>query len=117
MKALVKFSKGPGNVEIREVEEPVFGPDQVKLEVAWCGLCGTDLHVYHDTFRNFPPVILGHEIVAVVVENRQKGKGFSAREKICVLGASPITFGGGLYFPRRGIIFFSARPGAAWATE
>ena len=68
MKALVKFSKGPGNVEIREVEEPHCGADQVKLEVAWCGICGTDLHVLQDTFRNFPPVVLGHEIAAKVVE-------------------------------------------------
>ena len=44
MKALVKFAKGPGNVEIRDVDDPPCGADQVKLEVSWCRICGTDLH-------------------------------------------------------------------------
>ena len=77
MKALVKFAKGPGNVELRDIEEPPCGPNQVKLEVAWCGVCGTDLHVVHDTFRNFPPVVLGHEIAASIVET---GKNVSRPE-------------------------------------
>ena len=68
MKALVKYASGEGNVEIREVEEPRCGDNQVKLEIAYCGICGTDLHVLHDTFRNYPPVILGHEFSGTVVE-------------------------------------------------
>ncbi len=68
MKALVKYASGEGNVEIREVEEPRCGDDQVKLEIAYCGICGTDIHVLHDTFRNYPPVILGHEFSGTVVE-------------------------------------------------
>jgi L-iditol 2-dehydrogenase len=54
MKALVKYASGEGNVDIREVEEPVCGDSQVKLEIAFCGICGTDIHVMHDTFRNYP---------------------------------------------------------------
>ncbi len=54
MKALVKYASREGNVEIREVEEPRCGDNQVKLEIAFCGICGTDLHVLHDTFRNYP---------------------------------------------------------------
>src|SRR5213083_616900 len=68
MKALVKYRSGPGNVALRDVEEPRCGRDQVKIEVAHCGVCGTDLHVLHDTFRNYPPVILGHEFSGTVVE-------------------------------------------------
>jgi len=66
MKALVKYESGIGNVEIREVEEPVCGRDQIKIEVGYCGICGTDLSVFHDKFRNYPPVILGHEIVGYI---------------------------------------------------
>ena len=68
MKALVKFAPGEGNVDVLEMPEPVCGPGQVKVEIAYCGLCGTDLHVLHDTFRNYPPVILGHEFSGTVVE-------------------------------------------------
>ncbi len=97
MKALVKFKPGPGNVELREVDEPCCGPDQVKLEVAWCGICGTDLHVNHDTFRNFPPVILGHEMAATLVESGRNVRGFAPGERFCVLGASAVTCGHCVY--------------------
>ena len=68
MKALVKYAPGDGNLDILDVEEPRCGDAQVKVEVAYCGVCGTDLHVMHDTFRNYPPVILGHEFSGTVVE-------------------------------------------------
>src|SRR5256885_8743508 len=111
MRALVKLAKGPGNVELREVEEPVCGTGQVKLEVAWCGLCGTDLHVYHDTFRNFPPVILGHEISAVIVEMGKNVQGLSLGEKFCVLGASTVTCGRCVYCCHGEFMFCPARRG------
>src|SRR5918992_1496275 len=68
MKALLKYAPGDGNVDIRDVDEPVCRDDQVKIEVAFCGVCGTDIHVLHDTFRNYPPVILGHELAGTVDE-------------------------------------------------
>src|SRR5438477_13037186 len=94
MKALVKFAKGPGNLELRDVEGPVCGPDQVKLEVAWCGICGTDLHVYHDTFRNFPPVILGHEFVGrVIEEGANVRRATDPAVRYAVLGATAVACG------------------------
>ena len=68
MKAVVKYAPGPGNIEVRDVKEPACGPGLVKVQVAFCGVCGTDLHVLHDTFRNYPPVILGHECAGTVSE-------------------------------------------------
>ncbi|MBC7190709.1 zinc-binding dehydrogenase, partial [Candidatus Aerophobetes bacterium] len=68
MKAVVKFEKGHGNVEVREVEEPRVGEGEVKIEVKAAGICGTDIHIYHDRFKNNPPVILGHEFCGVVRE-------------------------------------------------
>ncbi|WP_248930236.1 zinc-dependent alcohol dehydrogenase [Paenibacillus hamazuiensis] len=69
MKALVKTHPGPGNVELIDIPEPKIRPDVgVKIEVKYTGICGTDLHVYHDTFKNYPPVTLGHEFSGVVVE-------------------------------------------------
>ena len=68
MKALVKTARGPGNLEIREVPEPVCGEKGVKIEVAACGVCGTDIHVLKDEFPTNPPVIIGHEFCGRVVE-------------------------------------------------
>jgi len=68
MKALVKTKKGVGHIEVRDVPEPVPGPGQVKIKIAACGVCGTDIHVRHDTFPYWPPVILGHELAGTIVE-------------------------------------------------
>lgn len=63
MKALVKYSKGAGNMEIREVPEPKPGPGEVKIEVKAAGICGSDIHIYHDSIAIplNPPVVTGHE--------------------------------------------------------
>ena len=51
MKALVKTEKGPGHVEVRDVPEPKLTRDDwVKIRVKAAGICGTDLHIWHDQF-------------------------------------------------------------------
>ncbi len=67
MLALVKTQKGEGFVELREMPEPVPGPGEVLIEVKACGICGTDIHVLHDEFPYWPPVILGHEFSGEIV--------------------------------------------------
>ena len=111
MKALIKFAKGPGNVEIRDIEEPHCGADQIKLEVAWCGICGTDLHVFHDTFRNFPPVVLGHEMAATIVEVGKNVQHLAQGDKFCILGASAVTCGRCIYCRRGEFMFCRERRG------
>lgn len=68
MQALVKTQKGAGFLELREVPEPRAGSGEVLIEVKACGVCGTDIHVCHDRFPYWPPVILGHEFSGEVVE-------------------------------------------------
>ncbi len=68
MKGVMKFAPGVGNVEFRDVPEPDPPPGHVKLAVQLAGICGTDIHIYYDEFRSWPPVILGHEVVGIVVD-------------------------------------------------
>lgn len=111
MKALVKYAAGEGNVEIRDVPQPVCGEHQVKLQVEACGICGTDLHVYHDTFRNFPPVILGHEFAGHVVETGRAVAGVSLGDRYCVLGATAVTCGRCAYCRQGQFMFCRERRG------
>lgn len=67
MKAVMKVARGVGHVELREIPEPEPLPGQVKIAVRAAGICGTDLHIYKDEFRSFPPVVLGHEVAGEVV--------------------------------------------------
>jgi L-iditol 2-dehydrogenase len=93
MKALTKFEKGQGNVALMDMPEPICGENQVKLEVECCGICGTDLHVYHDTFRNYPPVIMGHEFAGKVVEMGKNVQNVKLGDTFSVLGATAVTCG------------------------
>jgi L-iditol 2-dehydrogenase len=111
MKALVKYAPGDGNVDIREIEEPCCGDNEVKLEIAYCGVCGTDLHVLHDTFRNYPPVTLGHEFSGTVVEVGRKVERVTIGERVVGLGATAVTCGDCQYCRSGYFIFCSKRRG------
>jgi L-iditol 2-dehydrogenase len=66
VKAVRKVAAGVGNVALCDVAEPTPGPGQVLLEVAYAGICGTDLHIYLDEYKAAPPVTLGHEVSATI---------------------------------------------------
>ena len=68
MKAVVKTAPGDGNVELRDIPEPDVAPGQVKIAVRAAGICGTDLHIFHDEFKSMPPVVLGHEVSGEIIE-------------------------------------------------
>lgn len=38
---------GKEDIRFEEVPEPVVDEGKVLVEVEWCGICGTDLHLYH----------------------------------------------------------------------
>jgi (R,R)-butanediol dehydrogenase/meso-butanediol dehydrogenase/diacetyl reductase len=72
---------GRKDVRVEDVPDPPPPPkDQVKVEVAFCGICGTDLHEYlggpiyipvrepHPLTGAQAPLVLGHEMSGVVVE-------------------------------------------------
>ncbi|MFC9499665.1 zinc-dependent alcohol dehydrogenase family protein [Streptomyces sp. NPDC056975] len=65
MKAAVIESVG--KAVVTEVPDPTPGPRDVVVEVAACGLCGTDLHILQGEFAPTLPVVPGHEFAGVVV--------------------------------------------------
>lgn len=93
MRALVKKSPGVGNVGIEEVPIPDCPPDGVRIEVAFTGICGTDIHVYHDRFPNYPPVILGHEFSGVVRETGPRVGRVKPGDRVTVLPSSAVVCG------------------------
>jgi L-iditol 2-dehydrogenase len=68
--AVVNFAPERGSVEIREIDKPEIGEDDVLLEVSNVGVCGSDLHQWtadHSWPVNYP-VVLGHEFGGHIVE-------------------------------------------------
>ncbi len=59
-----------GHIEVREVERPTPAPDQVLVEIARVGVCGSDAHYFHEgsigDFVVDAPLVLGHEASGVI---------------------------------------------------
>jgi L-iditol 2-dehydrogenase len=67
MKALLlsEYSK----LDVVDLPRPVAGPDEVVVQVAACGICGSDVHGYDGASgRRIPPLVMGHEAAGVVAE-------------------------------------------------
>lgn len=67
MKALVW--EGPRQMVLREVDRPKPASDEVLIQVAYSGICGSELGGYlgHNSLRK-PPLIMGHEFSGEIVE-------------------------------------------------
>ncbi|MFI2026347.1 zinc-dependent alcohol dehydrogenase family protein [Streptomyces buecherae] len=56
-----------GKVTVTTVPDPTPGPREVVVDVAACGLCGTDLHILEGEFAPTLPVVPGHEFAGEIV--------------------------------------------------
>ena len=79
MVGVVQYAMEKGAVELREV--PVPGDpsdDEVLLATRAVGVCGSDVHQYHNTnsWSVAVPVILGHEFCGVVAQTGRSVEGF-----------------------------------------
>jgi L-iditol 2-dehydrogenase len=54
-------------LELVEAPEPAIAPDEVLLQVAACGICGSDVHGFDGSSgRRIPPIIMGHEAAGTI---------------------------------------------------
>lgn len=86
MRAVVKFGRRPGDVAVQEVAEPAIRPDQVLVEMAAVGVCGSDIHLWHEnqSWTIQCPVILGHEWAGTIVEVGAAVTGWQVGERVAV---------------------------------
>lgn len=59
--------KEPGQLNIASRPVPVPGSHEVRVKIAFAGICGSDVHIYqgHNPFAKYPRVI-GHEFFGIV---------------------------------------------------
>jgi len=55
-------------MEIHEIEKPEIGPKDMLMRIKLCGICGSDVHLFHGEFPIPFPLTLGHEIIGEVAE-------------------------------------------------
>ncbi|CAM5561421.1 2-deoxy-scyllo-inosamine dehydrogenase OS=Streptomyces alboniger OX=132473 GN=CP975_08020 PE=3 SV=1 [Streptomyces alboniger] len=82
MKAAIVESVG--KVVVGEVPDPTPGPREVVVEVAACGLCGTDLHIKQGEFAPTLPVVPGHEFAGTVVALGGEVRGLAVGDRVAV---------------------------------
>lgn len=92
---------GKGQLELREFPPPAPEPGKAVVEIAGCGICGTDVHAYAYG-SPYPPAICGHEWAGTVsacgsgVDNVREGDRVAigiapacGRCDLCLAGAAP----------------------------
>ncbi len=84
MKAVVKYDNVAGATEVREVSVPAIGPDDVLVETAYIGICGSDPHMHHNkvSYKVNVPLILGHEFAGTIAEVGANVKGWKVGDRV-----------------------------------
>ncbi|GAA1224754.1 zinc-binding dehydrogenase [Pseudonocardia alaniniphila] len=93
MKALVKYGFRDGDVELRDVPAPSVGPGTVLVAVSAVGVCGSDIHMWHNTqsasSKANLPVVLGHETAGVIAAVGEGVTGWEVGDRVvCETAAS-----------------------------
>jgi len=67
------------------------GPDEVRIHVAYCGVCGTDLHIFKGGMdkRVSMPQVIGHEMSGEIAEVGSNVKGWSPGDRVVVRPLNP----------------------------
>ena len=91
MRALVIH--GPHDLRLEPRAPDALGPGQVRLRLAQGGICGSDLHYYHNggfgAVRLREPMVLGHEVSAHVVESGPQVTGLVPGQLVAVSPSRP----------------------------
>jgi 2-desacetyl-2-hydroxyethyl bacteriochlorophyllide A dehydrogenase len=80
------FYEGGGGFALRDGAAVAPGPGEARLDVAFCGVCGTDLHIAHGAMdhRVRPPQVIGHEMSGTIAELGDGVEGFAIGEPVVV---------------------------------
>jgi len=72
---------GKRSIVFEDVPDPTPGENEVVVEVGFCGICGSDLHLY-DSDMAPDGIVLGHEFGGTIVEVGKGVKGWEAGQRV-----------------------------------
>jgi L-idonate 5-dehydrogenase len=91
MKAIVCHA--PEDLRLDNFETDVLGTHQLQVDVAYGGICGSDLHYYQHggfgTVRIKEPMVLGHEVSGIVRVVGSAVQNFKAGQRIAISPSRP----------------------------
>jgi 2-desacetyl-2-hydroxyethyl bacteriochlorophyllide A dehydrogenase len=98
MKGLI-FNKNR-EVTVNEVNDPqIHSECEVKVEIKYSGICGTDLQVLKGNLNCLPDIIRGHEAVGIVKEVGSKVKTVKVNDRVVI---DPNQYCGKCFYCRNG---------------
>ncbi len=85
------FYEGGRRITIGDCSPVAPAAGQVQLKVSHCGICGTDLHIYHGVMdaRVKMPQIMGHEMSGTVHRVGPGVEGFQVGDPVTVMPLDP----------------------------
>lgn len=85
------FYEGNRTIRLGETDPVEPGPGEVQLSVSHCGICGTDLHIFHGAMdgRVTMPAVLGHEMSGSVACVGAGVDDFNAGDRVVVMPLGP----------------------------
>ena len=90
----------PYKLKVMEIPDPVMKEDECLLRVRACGICGSDVAgATGKTGRRIPPMTMGHEFAAEVIQVGSKVTGFQPGDGVI---PQPICFCGECGMCRKG---------------
>lgn len=91
MKAIVCHA--PEDLRLDSFETDALGAHQLQVDVAYGGICGSDLHYYHHggfgTVRIKEPMVLGHEVSGIVRVVGSAVQNYKAGQRIAISPSRP----------------------------
>jgi (R,R)-butanediol dehydrogenase / meso-butanediol dehydrogenase / diacetyl reductase len=80
------YYEGPWRFTVGESPAVPPGYGEVRLDVAYCGICGTDLHIAEGDMdhRVRPPQVIGHEMSGTVAEVGDGAHGYTVGDLVVV---------------------------------
>jgi len=85
------YYEGNKTMRVGECVPRAPGPGEVRLSIAYCGICGTDLHVFqgHMDRRVAMPGVISHEMSGTIAELGQNVTGWQVGEHVVVRPLAP----------------------------
>lgn len=73
-----------GKIQIKDVQPPEPGPDEVLIQVILAGICGSDYSLYNGKFDVSLPVIPGHEAIGRIEKLGPGVSGLAVGQRITI---------------------------------
>jgi (R,R)-butanediol dehydrogenase/meso-butanediol dehydrogenase/diacetyl reductase len=84
---LAAMYMGERTMAIEERDPEPLGPGEVRVSVAYVGICGTDLHIFHGDMdrRVTMPATIGHEMSGTILELGADVEGWAVGDTVTVM--------------------------------